>query len=641
LPIRRFPWNLHFILGFSAGITKQSGRGRSLQAILKCAQLLARLIARGIEMKSRKSQKSCKSFKVEVEAKRSWKWWYPVALAASLVFVAFLTYGPALHGPFVFDDFNLPYYKALFEQESEAWTAGVRPLLMASFWFNYKLSGRDTFSYHVLGLLFHLINSGLIYVIIIRRLFQRSALDEGRRECASIFAASLFLLHPIATESVAYIAGRSETLSATFVLGALTLFICGPPGAIGWRRAVGILGLYLGAVLSKEHTAILPVILVAYDVGWSLDQDGFRALRRNARLYVPLVAAACIAGVSVWRLVCTSASAGFHLAGLSHPIDYFWTECAVFLRYIGLCVFPAGQTIDYDIHWVKSAWNAWTLIGLTAVIALAAAAWMLRRRYPVATFGILVFLVFLAPTSSFVPLADPIAEHRLYLPLFGFALILSDVLVRNVRSRAALTATATVIVLVASLASHQRNRLWGSESALWADVVAKAPEKQRAYAHLVHGLVSERKCPAALSMLNDLDRRGKVDRVLLVHWSFALECVQDFGAAAEKVEKAAQLAPEPDMYKRAAVLLRRGQRITEALNSVDHAIKLAPKDEAAYVLRGDLYLMRGDIDAAVEDYQRVVAMNPANGEARSRLQAIMDRLRGQPGVRAIETSGPA
>jgi tetratricopeptide (TPR) repeat protein len=566
--------------------------------------------------------KSRKAPVVQAERKNAFAQWHAFAILAFLLVAAFETYGPALHGPFVFDDFNLPYYKALFAQQSNPWDPGVRPLLMGSFWLNYQWSGRDTFSYHVFGLLLHLINSAFVYLIA-RRLLQWSVLDNVRREYASGFAASLFLLHPVATESVAYIASRSETLSAAFVLGALVLFVYRPSPAIGWVRAIGILVLYAAAVMSKEHTVVFPVILVALDLGRT-GAGGLGALRQNARLYIPLLGAMCLAGLAVFRLVNSSASAGFHMAGLSHPFVYFWTQCAVFVRYVELSLFPVGQTIDYDIQWVNSPWNAWTLLGLTAMLALVAAAYVLRRRYPVSAFGILMFLTFLAPTSSFVPLADPIAEHRLYLPTVGLVLIASDALARLFTKRVTMAAVAATIVLVASIASYDRNRLWGSEAALWSDVVAKAPGKQRAYAHLVHGLVHERKCPAALALLNDLDHRGKIDRTLLVHWSYALECTEDYDGAAEKVERAARLQPDPDMYIRAATLFRRCRRIEEALQSVERAIELAPRHEAAYVLRGDLNVMRGNVSAAVKDYRRVVTINPKNAEARSRLATIMN-----------------
>jgi hypothetical protein len=253
-----------------------------------------------------------------------------------------------------------------------------------------------------------------------------------------------------------------------------------------------------------------------------------------------------------------------------------------------LAVFPIQQTIDYDIPWARSPWEPGTLLGLTAIGGLAIVAWIWRRRYPAATFGIVVFLLLLAPTSSFIPLADPIAEHRMYLPMIGVALISAATLIRAVKARASVVMVGGAIIVTASLASSQRNHVWGSESSLWTDAVAKAPDKQRGYGHLVHGLVREGHCRTALSVLDGLQRRGKVDSTLLVHWSFALECVKDFSSAVDKLEQAAQAAPTPDLYLRLARFQARLLRVEDAKRSADQALELNPNLKAARALRADL-----------------------------------------------------
>jgi hypothetical protein len=349
-----------------------------------------------------------------------------------------------------------------------------------------------------------------------------------------------------------------------------------------------------------------------------------------------LLASTPVAVVVVWRIVSRSASAGFHMAGLGHPLTYFWTECRAFLTYLALAVFPIRQTIDYDVPWARSPWELGTLLGFTAVAGLAIMAWIWRRRYPAATFGVAMFLLLLAPTSSFIPLADPIAEHRMYLPMIGVALIAAEALVRTVHKRASVIMAAGAIIAMAALGSFQRNQVWGSESALWTDAVAKAPNKQRDYGHLVHGLVNERHCRSALSLLDALERRGKIDPTLLVHWSFALECVQDFGTALDKLEQAVHIAPTGDTYLRIAGFQARLRRVEEAMRSVDLALKLNPNLEAAHVLRGDLHMWKNDLDAASRDYSRALELNPRNAEVRRRLQDIVTRARRQPAAHLFD-----
>src|ERR1700704_5728494 len=104
--------------------------------------------------------------KVKKTLPESKAWPYYAAVTAVLVYIACEIYGPALHGPFVYDDFSLPYYNPLFpNQNLSAWIAGVRPLLLLSYWLNFHFSGRETFSYHVVNLLLHLGNATAVYLI--------------------------------------------------------------------------------------------------------------------------------------------------------------------------------------------------------------------------------------------------------------------------------------------------------------------------------------------------------------------------------------------------------------------------------------------------------------------------------------------
>lgn len=566
--------------------------------------------------------KQPKSRQATAEIQRSWNL-YSIGLAALLVFITFQAYGPALHGPFVLDDLGLPYYNPRFETERFAsWISGVRPLLMLSFWGNFQLSGRDTFWYHVVNVLLHLLNGGLVYFIV-RRILGRREQDTTRRDLASAAAALLFLLHPVQTESVAYIASRSETLSGVFFLAAFALFLYRGPGELRWRRSLAILVLFACALATKEHTVVLPVLLVLTEVWW-FSPNPLTAIRRDWRLYLPMLAGAVVSAALILRILKHSTSAGLSIAGVGDSLSYFFTECRVFLLYVKLYLFPVGQTIDYDTRWSRSPFEAGTLIGAAVIAALIFIAWHWRRRYPVSTYGLAVFLLLLAPTSSIVALKDPVAEHRLYLPLLGLVLISADVLLRWVRGRTqvAAVAIAGALILLASVATYRRNLLWGSEAALWQDAVDKAPNKQRGYEHLVHGLVQQRRCAEALKRLDDLSKRETLEPILYVHWAFAYECVHQPEQAVEKLKQAAAQLPDASIYMNMARNLAVLGRFPEALDALNRAVQLDPNLEPAFVARGELRQREGNVAAAVQDYQRALALNPGDAVARQLLNVL-------------------
>src|SRR5438445_6273790 len=134
-------------------------------------------------------------------------WLWALGLIAGL-FAVFQVYGPALHGLFLFDDSYLPMNVPMWAHGTFLNSMrGVRRLPMVSYWVNGSLAGTDTTQYHAWNIVIHFLNALLVYFVV-RRLLQLAAAPEN----LALFAAGLFLLHPLETEAVAYIAGRSDSM---------------------------------------------------------------------------------------------------------------------------------------------------------------------------------------------------------------------------------------------------------------------------------------------------------------------------------------------------------------------------------------------------------------------------------------------
>ena len=158
-------------------------------------------------------------------------------LAAAATVVGLLLYTPAFQGPFVFDDSGLPFYTWDRELPVSAWVSGVRPGLMFTYWLNRALWGDSPVAYHAANLAIHLVNCGLVFLVL-WRLLGWAGWDPVHRKRGAVLGATLFLVHPLQTESVSYIAGRSESLSALFVLLALRYSSIGEnPRSRGSRRS--------------------------------------------------------------------------------------------------------------------------------------------------------------------------------------------------------------------------------------------------------------------------------------------------------------------------------------------------------------------------------------------------------------------
>src|SRR5207302_8176437 len=182
-------------------------------------------------------------------------------------------------------------------------------------------------------------NAGLVYLIIRR-------VGAGVSRLLAGFAAGLFLLHPIQTEAVAYLSGRSEEFSVMFAFSAYAVFLWRKPPAVSWRVAVAVMLLFGMALLSKEQTIILPAVLLLTDVWWN-PGTALEGGRRNWRLYVALALGAVAGVVSFWNLITQVTYAGFALKDFTW-YQYFFTQCRALFVYMGEFLFPMRLNADWD-----------------------------------------------------------------------------------------------------------------------------------------------------------------------------------------------------------------------------------------------------------------------------------------------------
>jgi hypothetical protein len=573
-------------------------------------------------MKSGKTSKTKPSVAAVAEVPRPKLWPYAAGLAVALI-VVFQVYWPVMSGPFMLDDTYLPYMNTGYAGAPlKAWITGLRPALMFSYWLNYQHAGnQDTFAYHMVNVLLHLFNGALIYLAM-RKVLSWAKAENWHAEALSIFATGLFLLHPVQTESVSYIASRSETLSVFFLLGAFVIFLYRKTVSVGVGTALAVLILFGAACLSKEHTAVFPVMLILTDYYWN---PGFSlvGIRRNWKLYIPIVIGGGVAVLFVFRLLKGAATAGFGIKGLTW-FQYFFTECRVVWDYIRLYLVPVGQNVDYDYPFSRTIIDHGAIIGLIGLLAVTVAAWIYRRRFTLASYGWFVFLILIAPTSSFVPINDPIAERRLYLPFIGLLMITVDFLQRWKTGRTAFVTVLGLVLLAEAGLTYQRNLLWTASIDLWKDSVSKSPNKLRPRFQLARAYYD------AASCANSVDEYQKAAQLqppsfdLLLDWGLALDCAGRPGEAVDKMLQASALEPGAHVYSQLGMEYAKVHKYPEALDALAKAIQRDPNFMGGllYVYRGNVYSLQGNNTQAVEEFRHALAIDPQNQAARDALTRL-------------------
>jgi hypothetical protein len=242
----------------------------------------------------------------------------------------------------------------------------------------------------------------------------------------ALFAALLFAVHPVQTESVTYIISRTELLATFFYLATFLLFIKG--GTSGkFSYAIGMLITSLLSMGSKEWAVTLPAMLMVYDL---LFLSGGKVKPVLSRWYIYLLTAL------PWALVLSnldllskggSAGVGFNLVSATGitPATYLYTSFNVIWTYLRLLVLPINQNLDYDYAIAKTLFELPTILSFLghAAVVLAAVVLYVKKKWTVVPFGVAWFYIGLSPTQSFVPVVDVIFEHRVYMPSIGFFLV--------------------------------------------------------------------------------------------------------------------------------------------------------------------------------------------------------------------------
>jgi tetratricopeptide (TPR) repeat protein len=247
---------------------------------------------------------------------------------------------------------------------------------------------------------------------------------------------------------------------------------------------------------------------------------------------------------------------------------------------------------------------------MIALLALVALAWRYRRKYRLASFGFFTYLLLMAPTSSFLPIRDAIAERRLYLSMLGLLLILVDFLGRWKIERKILAVVCAVIALILGAATYARAQVWSSELALWQDTTEKTPGNWRAHFHLASAWFNQGDCDKAVNEFQNTTRLRAPNYDLLVDWALALDCLNQPEAALAKLQQAAALEQSAHVYSQIGMIYGKRKQWPQALDALATAEKLDPKYVNTYVYRGLVHTATSQLEAAIQDYRRALAIDP-------------------------------
>jgi tetratricopeptide (TPR) repeat protein len=478
--------------------------------------------------------------------------------------------------------------------------ADYRPVLQVTHAINYAISGYDTWSWHLTQILLHLVCVLGLYGLC-RRILQQFHPDSPwlERTTVPLIAALLFAVHPTTSGVINYLSARSSLLTAAFLLPSIVLYMRPRHHDSPARFPVAAAVLYALALFTKIEAIGALAVYFFYDVvqtarrraGGTADVGHGGLLRDIAatcnratlkRLWV-FVAITGVYLVCYWH-----AMAGYHQAARyaadMTPAVYLYTQTTAWWHYVLNWFAPVRLVADDLTYPVFRS-------PLAPEVLLAIAGWVLAAgliiwsypRYPYLAFAAVSALAIISPTSSIMPLAEMVNEHRPYLSLAVLSLAwiipFSLFVFRIGRSNAVVrgfAATGLIVVGTAFfLLTFQRNRVFADEESYYRDIINKAPSS-RAYVN--YGLT--------------FMRRGQYDEALK-YYRLALE-----------------LAPNWHIiHINLGILYQQLGNWNQARYHLDRAVQTEQYSAQALAYRGEYFLKRKEYASALQDFQKSIPLS--------------------------------
>ena len=520
--------------------------------------------------------------------------------------LAVVPYLNTLHNFFVYDDntqiLQNPYLQS-FHHLKDIFTTPVwsflggdyprnyyRPLMSLGYLLCYQLFGPIPWP-------FHLLNIVLNALVVLVLFFVTWRMFDDR--LPAYIAAGLFAIHPIHSESVAWIAAVTDLQLAFFYLLTFWFFL----GLSKWRGRKLVFG-YLGmaasfalALLAKEPAVTLPVLAVLYEYACREDRRETGIPVKLAR-YGPLwlLALAYLA----FRIHFVGGMAGRSQFPTMGPDVVFFSALQLAGQYLGKFVWPATLCAFYAFHMSTSPSDPRVIagaLGLAALTFLVVLSWRCAR---LVSFGLIFFFLNLAPVLYSPWMAANIfTERYLYLPSVGLCWALGWAGARMWRAtgstgvadsrpwrprlwRPVAIASAVLIASLCVVRIARRNRDWHDDERFYKATIAAQPDAYIMRLNLA-------------GIYLDKDDLEHAERELV---------------AADKV------APDyPMILNNLALLDMKRKRYNEALGYLIRSLLKDPKEPQPHLYLGELYEQMGQTAYAEKEFRTAVTLSPLSARA--------------------------
>ncbi len=495
------------------------------------------------------------------------------------------------------------------EVEDQGVANYYRPLMHVVYMATYYLFGLKPWGFHLVNILIHAGVSVMVYLVILRLLNPAAAAPPAAQPSPPVaktllsppfIAALLFATHPIHTEAVTWVAGLPEVSFTFFYLFSFYCFMrsreslpvagdetkgkgeaavegkAGRTNRNTYWYALSLVSFSL-SLLFKEPALTLPVLLVVYDLL-------YRRMKFNtSQLLWRYLPYAALSGVylllrlnALKSMVPTETMA--ELSVSQSIINAF----PLFMEYLKDLVFPFNLMFWHTFRPLETLFNAEGLVSLLVVAVFAAGIVLSRKRDWTVFLGLLFIIVPLLPAFYIKGIGSkPYAERYLYLPSFGFVMLIAASFpwLRQKASRYASVAAVAALVLAGAYAVQTmvRNTAWKDDFTFYEDTIEKSPDT----------------VPLRIAYGVALSDAGRIDEAI------------------EQYQTAIKLGPEYwQAYENLGIAYGKRGELDKAIEQMETSLRLGPNSAVTRSNLGLAYMRKGAIDKAIEEFLISVRLNP-------------------------------
>ncbi|MCK6456764.1 MAG: tetratricopeptide repeat protein [Phycisphaerae bacterium] len=478
-------------------------------------------------------------------------------------------------------------------------TGPYQPLTWITYAVDYLTWGTSPFGFHLTSIVLHAL-AAAAFCFVARRLLAWAVPDANPIGLClgSAVAAVFFAIHPLRTESVAWVTERRDIVSGLFLLLTLSAyfaFVDATTVRARRRWYAAALALYLLSLLGKATGITLPIILLILD-GYPLRrlaQNG-GAISRLVLEKVPFaLLAAAFAALAIHGQATESDLSTLSDVGLLERV-LIAGHAAAF--YVWKTLLPIGLHARYESASPINAYEPRFIVGTALAFVATLVAVTLRHRWPALLAAWMCYLVALAPVSGLAQAGSQIAADRYtYVPCMPFAVLTGSAWVLLGRRRtigadkppAALSAVTIAILFIFAGLTFRQIAFWKDSFQLWFRCIAIDPNCSYAHCNLATMYAAQGDIPRALHhgeigtrlRPNDaeahsnyavfLEQAGRTDEALAIH------------RRAANMSNTTPLA----VTELGSALFRAG-RLADAEPVLERALALKPNDAKALIALG-------------------------------------------------------